>query len=421
MGVRMRFSVYGRGDRGSRRRQSISLAAVGGVFWLAMVSGIATAGAVETNVGGDSLAPLRDYVQLISTAGETATVQSFDRGLAKSAPAKSDDSYAALRAFTRNIGADQSPASKDGTKLAQARTLQEFLQGNSGSMNSNGPVAGGRSPGGPIAAKPVGSKVCMTCHASQAASFAKTLMGRIGKTEPGKFDCENCHGPGSAHVAAGGGRGVGGIISFRPNDTSRTAKQNNAICLACHEHGDRTLWRGSKHQTRGLMCTNCHTIMKEVSRKHQLKTASQPDTCFQCHKEIRAKMLRSAHMPVREGKLVCTNCHNPHGSYTEHLLKKATVNEVCFQCHADKRGPFLWEHPPVVESCMNCHDPHGAINDNMLRVSRPRLCQRCHNAATRHPANPRNPMQIQAVNSGCVNCHSHIHGSNSPGGERFLR
>ena len=88
----------------------------------------------------------------------------------------------------------------------------------------------------------------MTCHASQAAAFEKTLMGRIGKTQKGKFDCENCHGPGSAHVKAGGGRGVGGIISFRPEDQARTAEENNAICLTCHEKGDRTYWNGSTHE-----------------------------------------------------------------------------------------------------------------------------------------------------------------------------
>ena len=124
---------------------------------------------------------------------------------------------------------------------------------------------------------------------------------------------------------------------------------------------------------------------------------------------------------VCEGKMKCSDCHSPHGSYTEHLLKKATVNDVCFQCHADKRGPFLWEHPPVVENCANCHDPHGSINDNMLVVSRPLLCQRCHNVASRHPANPRNPVEIRAVGAGCLNCHSQIHGSNSPGGAAFLR
>src|SRR5512143_713009 len=54
----------------------------------------------------------------------------------------------------------------------------------------------------------------------------------------------HCHGPGSAHVKAGGGRGVGGIISFRPEGQSRTAEENNAICLTCHERGDRTYWNG---------------------------------------------------------------------------------------------------------------------------------------------------------------------------------
>ena len=53
---------------------------------------------------------------------------------------------------------------------------------------------------------------------AQIAEFQKTLMGRISMTQPGKFACENCHGPGSAHAKAGGGRGVGGIMSFEADD-----------------------------------------------------------------------------------------------------------------------------------------------------------------------------------------------------------
>jgi DmsE family decaheme c-type cytochrome len=340
-----------------------------------------------------------------------------------------DQAYAALQDFAQRLGAAQPQSTKALSKVAAEGAedaLREFFQKGSAPQTSpsndkaKAPVAA-KAKGAPVDATFVGAKTCLTCHASQTAEFEKTLMGKIGKTQKGKFDCENCHGPGSAHVKAGGGRGVGGIISFRPEDQARTAEENNAVCLTCHEKGNRTLWHGSTHETRGLMCTNCHTIMKSVSRKAQLKTELQPDTCFQCHKDIRAKMLRSAHMPVREGKVVCTNCHNPHGSYTESLLKEATVNDTCFQCHAEKRGPFLWEHPPVVESCLNCHDPHGSMNSSMLTASRPRLCQRCHNVATRHPANPRNPTAIQAMGGGCVNCHSQFHGSNAPGGQRFLR
>jgi len=337
-------------------------------------------------------------------------------------PAKASEpaqAVSALRSYAQQISAS---ARQGEVKVAEANSLFDALK----QMNSGGgnppPAAetsAPRSHAPAVQANYVGSKVCLGCHSGVEKKFSRTLMGRLQKQ--GKLQCETCHGPGSEHVRLGGGRGVGGIISFRPQDHSRTPAENNAICLGCHEKGNRTLWHGSIHQTRGLECTNCHTIMKEVSRKYQLKTASQPDTCFQCHKDIRAKFARSEHMPLPEGKMVCTDCHNPHGSYNDHLLKEATVNDVCFQCHADKRGPWLWEHPPVVENCLNCHDPHGAINDNMLKVSRPRLCQRCHNVASRHPANPRNPLEIRAVGAGCLNCHSQIHGSNSPGGGAFLR
>jgi DmsE family decaheme c-type cytochrome len=338
-----------------------------------------------------------------------------------------NETFAALRAYAQRIGADQPASSAPQLKVAEAGSLLEFLQQrgaeqpNSGATPKPPKAAAPRRERPVIDATYVGQKVCMTCHASHAAAFEKTLMGKIGKTQPGKFNCENCHGPGSAHVKAGGGRGVGGIISFRPEDDSRTAEENNAICLGCHQKGDRTLWHGSTHNERGLQCTNCHTIMKNVSRKSQLKTEFQPDTCFQCHKNKRAEMWRSAHMPVREGKMVCTNCHNPHGSYSESLLKQATVNDTCYQCHAEKRGPFLWEHPPVSENCLNCHDPHGSNNDFLLKISRPRLCQQCHSGG-QHNSNPRNPaVALYAQGRECQNCHSNHHGSNNPAGPRFMR
>jgi len=168
-------------------------------------------------------------------------------------------------------------------------------------------------------------------------------------------------------------------------------------------------------------CVNCHTVMRNVTPKFQLAKLTEMDTCFQCHKDIRAKILRNGHMPLREGKMTCSNCHNPHGSYSEALLRDATTNDTCYKCHAEKRGPFLFEHPPVRENCTNCHDPHGSVNDFMLKMSRPRLCQQCHANLTGHPGNPRNPQSVFALNRECQNCHQQVHGSNNPGGPRFLR
>ena len=285
--------------------------------------------------------------------------------------------------------------------------------------------ANGKHKSRPVEAHFIGSKACENCHAPLIAEFKKTLMGKIGMTPKGKgkFECENCHGPGSAHVKAGGGRGVGGILSFEADDP-RPVEERNAICLACHEKGERTYWAGSVHETRGLACTNCHTIMKSVSRKYQIKTVRIKDTCFQCHKLQRAQIQFSSHMPIREDKITCTDCHNPHGSITEKMIRQASVNENCYTCHAEKRGPMLWEHQPVRENCLNCHVPHGSNYENLLKVARPRLCFECHafahgNGGFDGPNSPTATVRI--FGNACGNCHSNIHGSNSPNGFFFLR
>ena len=396
-------------------------AAIAFALWLGMAYFAVTAKAVEANVRNDSFSALRDYVLSIDT--NRKSTDSDRRSNNSSGPDSIDAAYATLRAFAAQNGVEQPPSTAGQSKLADADSLLDFLrQGGSSAKPSvapqKGPVAGGTQPSVPVDATYVGAKVCTTCHASQAELFSHTVMGRIGKTQKGKFDCENCHGPGSAHVKAGGGRGVGGIISFRPNDLSRTAEENNAICLTCHERGDRTNWPGSTHDTRGLMCTNCHTVMKQVSRKFQLKTAFEPDTCFQCHKDRRAQMFRSSHMPLREGKMVCSDCHNPHGSFTEALLKKDSINDTCYTCHAEKRGPFLFEHLPVRENCDNCHDPHGSVNEFSLKLSRPRLCFECHQAGHGQNAGIN---QGTTMGRSCQNCHTYVHGSNSPAGGALQR
>jgi DmsE family decaheme c-type cytochrome len=139
------------------------------------------------------------------------------------------------------------------------------------------------------------------------------------------------------------------------------------------------------------------------------------------------KVKRSGHMPVREGKMECTSCHNPHGSSNVRMLKAGNwVNESCASCHTEKRGPFLWEHSAGRENCVTCHDPHGSNNDRMLVAKAPMLCQRCHVAA-RHPASiyDNNAITVNKSNRmfgrSCVNCHSNVHGSNHPSGQFYMR
>ena len=98
-------------------------------------------------------------------------------------------------------------------------------------------------------------------------------------------------------------------------------------------------------------------------------SVDEPQACYKCHTDIYAKNAMPSHHPIKEGKMVCSDCHDPHGQ-TEDNLKEPTVNMVCYKCHGDKQGPFAYEHPPVTENCAICHDPHGTVATTCSRNRR---------------------------------------------------
>jgi len=260
---------------------------------------------------------------------------------------------------------------------------------------------------------------CAACHEEVVAAFKDTIHGKKGFELRSSHACETCHGPGKAHVDAGGGKGSMRTIA------SLTKEQMSEMCLTCHERGTKMLWEGSSHESRGLACQDCHKVHNPKMEKAQLKSTSESELCFSCHKQKQAQFFRASHHPIREGKMECSECHNPHGTQGEKLVEQASSAEKCYECHAEKRGPFLWEHLPVREDCSVCHEPHGTNHLKMLKTKQPFLCQRCH-ADTRHPGtiydqNAVNSNSNRIFNRSCTNCHQTIHGSNHPSGKTFLR
>ena len=281
-----------------------------------------------------------------------------------------------------------------------------------------------------------GADTCLMCH--EASDFPvltifKTKHGsRADKRAPfavkhngaAGLQCEACHGPGKKHAEAGGG--PDGINAFKSSSFLSPAERNK-YCLECHKGNTRTGWISSTHESNNLACTNCHKIHAE--RDPVLKTATQPEVCYTCHRKQRADFARPSAHPVRFGKITCSECHSPHGSNTGALLAKSSVNQTCFGCHAEKRGPFLWEHAPVAEDCTLCHSPHGSVHQSLLKKNPPLLCQQCHSVAG-HPSVARTGASLPGGTSGgqafllggsCTNCHSQVHGSNHPSGVKLMR
>ena len=227
----------------------------------------------------------------------------------------------------------------------------------------------------------IGSDACMACHPDVSDRYQSNrhAVAADPRTPAAGLGCETCHGPGGAHAES---EGQQPMRSFTPaSDGSPDAE--NAICLKCHARGRQALWEGSPHQMRNLSCTSCHRI--HAGHAHSLARPSEVDTCVQCHKDMRAQLLRQSRHPLREGKMQCTDCHNPHGAAGDKMIDAQSVNQKCFECHAQLRGPFLWEHPPATEDCLTCHTPHGSAHADLLKARAPLLCQRCHANAAHQP------------------------------------
>ena len=256
------------------------------------------------------------------------------------------------------------------------------------------------------------TSTCAECHEEVMVTYGNTAHARVFGHGPHggleKSNCESCHGPRSKHV-----QDPDSSLAF-------SVAQFSAVCLQCHQDGRRMHWQSSVHKTADIGCVSCHTLMGKRSHTALLSKPEQSQLCSNCHAQVIAKLTKASHHPVRERRMDCSSCHNPHGSPNPGMLVRGTTNETCTSCHQEKRGPFLWEHPPTRESCLNCHEAHGSNNRNLLITQSASQCVVCHQYGG-HVNQYRYNRVSTPYGNGCVNCHLAVHGSNHPSGAKFTR
>src|SRR5271157_5592042 len=105
-----------------------------------------------------------------------------------------------------------------------------------------------------------GAEQCAACHADLSKSYRRSGHSMQEVT------CEQCHGAGSLHIAAGGysAETKDKIISFR----DRSPEEANGVCLSCHAKSDHVRnWFSSAHQAQDIKCIECHTIHEKSPSK----------------------------------------------------------------------------------------------------------------------------------------------------------
>ena len=247
--------------------------------------------------------------------------------------------------------------------------------------------------GGPAAAQqpspPPGWSVtdCQTCHDKAVGpAFSRSSHGKLDQS------CAGCHANVAEHAKAQMAGDANGPV---PSLKHLSTQELNNTCLSCHEKNGQTSWLSGMHARRNVACTSCHGVHEYKSVKAQLKTERDPDTCYTCHKSNRAKSMRTSHHPVREGKMACSSCHNPHEGNVPNMLKADSVNDLCYNCHFTGSG-------------------HFGSGDNL-------------NTEKGVPVAPTGaPSGYPTVNSrfierACRTCHVKLHGSNHPSGAFFVR
>jgi len=218
---------------------------------------------------------------------------------------------------------------------------------------------------------------CINCHAGRPSPQSNGSAAYAEQPfQEAAIGCENCHGPGDAHVKAGGKKGT--IVN--PARLKPALADN--ICLNCHQAGEaRVLQPGKSYLDfrPGEWLFDTAVIFKQPATGNDQESdllehysAMQASRCFR----------ESA------GKLGCLTCHDPHGEQTV-----SDYRAKCLTCHTEKSC----NRPASARSTDNCVACHMPKRD---------VTQISHSALTNHriPARPNEPMPAlkQVVQDGVV-------------------
>lgn len=140
-------------------------------------------------------------------------------------------------------------------------------------------------------------------------------------------------------------------------------------CITCHQDPDFFVeypklheyyqqWLDSPHEQSMVTCDDCHggntdatsandahsAVLPMSDRASSLHFSNQPDTCGQCHSDIRSQFVQSKHYDELSGQRAAPTCTTCHPAMSRRPDYRLIVLNACRNCH----GPGNSEELPLV-------------------------------------------------------------------------
>ncbi len=154
----------------------------------------------------------------------------------------------------------------------------------------------------------IGTLACLGCHNGSPAldrtGFLESAHASAG------VSCEDCHGPGLAHVRYGGAPGL-----FINNPAKGDFSNSYQSCTRCHANTVGQFLTSTHARLQVAACYTCHTFHRA---EPLAASATDNSLCLSCHEALgfESGAAIAAHTfhgvdPEATGASRCTACHMP--------------------------------------------------------------------------------------------------------------